>query len=111
MRLAVERVAEVAAVHRTSFDQRLPWLAGRHTPDEDRTYFRDRVFAECEVWGAGGDALIGFIAFRPGWIDQLYVLPHRQREGVGHGLLRIAQAASPSLLLWMFQRNTPACRF
>ncbi len=111
-RLARDEMDRVAVIHRTAFDERLPWLAGLHTPEEDRAFFRDRVFRECEVWGAlDGEAVIGFIAFRPGWVDQLYVLPDRQRRGAGRTLVRLAQAASPELRLWTFERNLPARRF
>jgi hypothetical protein len=48
----------VAVVYLTTFDERLPWLAGRHTPKQDRIFFRDRVFADCEVCGAVGAELI-----------------------------------------------------
>lgn len=102
----------VAIVHRTSFDERLPWLAGLHTPEEDRTYFRNAVFEECEVWGTfDGPTLTGFIAFRDGWIDQLYVLPAYQGHGIGSSLLEVAQARYPELNLWTFQRNDIARRF
>lgn len=104
-------MAEVGGVHRAAFDERLPWLAGLHTPDEDRAYFEDHVFAACELWGAAQATLIGFVAFREGWIDQLYVLPHRQRQGAGSALLEVAKAASPALSLWTFQRNAAARRF
>jgi putative acetyltransferase len=110
-RLSRDEMDPVAVVHRTAFDERLPWLAGMHTPDQDRAYFRDRVFDECEVWGAIDDALIGFIAFREGWVDQLYVLPHRQGQGVGGSLLGVAMAAFADLQLWTFQRNAGARRF
>jgi GNAT superfamily N-acetyltransferase len=102
----------VAVVHRTSFDDRLPWLAGLHTPEEDRAYFRSVVFDECEVWGTlDGPALTGFIAFREGWIDQLYVLPAHQGRGLGRALLEIASERYPELNLWTFQRNAIARRF
>lgn len=104
-------MGDAALVHREAFDERLPWLAGRHTPDEDRAFFRDRVFVDCQVWGAADDRLIGFIAFRRGWIDQLYVLPRRQHRGIGGRLLRVAQETWPELALWTFQKNDPARRF
>jgi len=110
-RLSRGEMDQAALVHRAAFDKRLPWLAGLHTPAEDRAYFRDRWFAQCEVWGAVDGGLIGFIAFREGWIDQFYVLPARQGQGVGEALLDIAKAAYPELRLWTFQRNTPARRF
>ncbi len=110
-RLSRDEMDQAALVHRASFDDRVPWLAGLHTPSEDRAYFRDQVFPWCEVWGAVDGGLIGFIAFRDGWIDQFYVLPARQGQGVGEALLGVAKTAFPELHLWTFQRNAPARRF
>ena len=101
-----------ARVHRAAFDHALPWLKGLHTPDEDRWFYRERVFTSCSVWGAfDADILTGIIAFREDWIDQFYVLPDIQGRGVGNQLLQVAQRSSDSLQLWTFQRNTPARRF
>ncbi len=104
---------EVAArVHRRAFDERLPWLSGRYTPAEDASYFAEHVFRDCEIWGAFKDAqLVGLIAFRAGWIDQLYVLPASQGAGVGTALLDLAQREQRHLRLWTFQRNEAARRF
>src|SRR5258707_15405665 len=91
--LAIEDMDSAAVVHRMSFDQALPTLAGLHTPDEDRWFFKERVFAACQIWGYFEDTvLVGFIAFREGWIDQLYVLPSSQGQGVGAALLQVAQS-------------------
>jgi GNAT superfamily N-acetyltransferase len=101
-----------ARVLRASFDEALPWLAGLHTPEEDRWYFRERVFKTCEIWGAfDGDVMIGLIAFRMDWVDQLYALPTEQRCGIGSELLQVAQRSFDRLQLWTFQRNTQARRF
>jgi putative acetyltransferase len=101
-----------ALVHRAAFDERLPWLAGLHTPRDDRAYFRERVFAECQVWGAlEGDDLLGMIASRDGWIDQLYVLPAFQERGVGSALLDVARRSGRPIKLWTFQKNAGARRF
>jgi hypothetical protein len=52
-----------ARVHRVAFDQALPTLVGLHTPDEDRWFFRERIFAACELWGAfDGAGMTGIIA-------------------------------------------------
>jgi GNAT superfamily N-acetyltransferase len=110
--LKLEDMDAAAGVVRTAFDQALPSLAGLHTPQEDQWFFRERVFETCEVWGAfDGAAMRGIIAFREGWIDQLYVLPEAQRRGVGKDLLQVAQNAFGRLQLWTFQRNAPARRF
>jgi len=105
-------MAEAALVHRAAFEERLPWLAGLHTPAEDLGYFRDIVFAECAVWGAWeGGKLAGFVAFRDGWIDQLYVAPERQSQGAGSALLDVACQDQSAVRLWTFQRNARARAF
>jgi GNAT superfamily N-acetyltransferase len=101
-----------ACIHRAAFDHALPWLTGLHTPDEDRWFYRERVFTGCQVHGAfEGGALAGIIAFRSDWIDQLYVLPEAQGGGVGSELLQVAKRACERLQLWTFQRNLRARRF
>jgi putative acetyltransferase len=111
-RLSLDEMDRVAQLHRASFDARLPWLAGLHTPEEDRAYFRDHVYPTSAVHGAfEGGALLGFMALRACWIDQLYVAPGQQGRGIGSRLIALAKAASPVLQLWTFQRNTGARRF
>ncbi len=105
----MDRAAEVL---RCSFDDALPTLAGLHTPEEDRWFFRERLFKTCELWGYfDNQQLVGTIAFREGWIDQLYVLPASQGRGVGKALLETAKARWLRLSLWTFQRNGNARRF
>ncbi len=111
-RLTPADASDIARVHRASFDDRLPWLSGIHTPDEDLAYFRDTVCATCVLWGGfEGHRLIGFIAFRDGFIDHLYVLPNHQMLGLGTRLLDQAKAAQSRLRLWTFQRNEGARNF
>jgi GNAT superfamily N-acetyltransferase len=111
-RLALTDMGAAAQVHRLAFDHAMPRLVGLHTPDEDRWFYRERVFPTCRVWGHfDGDELCGIIALRDGWIEQLYVRPAAQGRGIGTGLLDIAKAANERLELWTFQRNAPARRF
>jgi ribosomal protein S18 acetylase RimI-like enzyme len=111
-RLELIDMDAAARVLRTAFDQALPWLTGLHTPEEDQWFFRERVFTTCDVWGAfDGAAMIGMLAFRKDWIDQLYVLPTDQRRGIGTELLQVAQSSLDCLHLWTFQRNIRARRF
>lgn len=103
---------QAATVHRAAFDERLPWLAGLHTPDEDRDYFEGHVFDTCEAWGLlEGARVLGFVAFRDGWIEHLYVLPSRKSLGLGTTLLTLAKDRQRSLRLWTFQRNALARGF
>ncbi|CDZ38804.1 GNAT family N-acetyltransferase [Neorhizobium galegae] len=105
-------MAEAASVHRISFDDRLPWLAQLHTPEEDRGYWRGNLFATCDIWGAERNGtLLGVIAFREDWVDQLYILPGMQGQGIGSRLLDIAKGVHSQLFVWTFQRNAAARRF
>ena len=107
--LGLDDLEDAAFVHRSSFDERLPWLVGLHTPDEDRWFYRERVFPECTLCGAiENDVLVGIIAFRQDWIDQFYILPDAQGRGVGTSLLDLAKRQARSLSVWTFQRNTMA---
>ena len=61
-----------AVVYRISYDDRLPWLAGRHTPEEDKAFFRTRIILDrLEVKGLierkeyEGDARGQLIALTP----------------------------------------------
>jgi GNAT superfamily N-acetyltransferase len=110
--LALADMDAAAQVHRAAFNHAMPWLVGLHTPEEDRWFYREHVFAACRVCGRfDGDVLSGIIAFRDGWVEQLYVLPAVQGCGVGTELLDVAKHACERLKLWTFQRNALARRF
>jgi GNAT superfamily N-acetyltransferase len=110
-RLSRPEMDQVAVIFRKFLDARRPWLAGLFAPEEDRAYFRDQVFPKCRIWAAMDGPVVGFIAFREGWIDQLYVLPPWQRRGAGRALLQIAMRSFPRLQLRTFQSNGPARAF
>ena len=111
-RLTLDDMDDAALVHRAAFDERLPWLAGLHTPEEDRRFYREQVFTGCEIWGAvEHERIVGVIAFREDWIDHLYVLPSAQGRGAGSALLAIARSGAERLSVWTFQRNAGARRF
>ncbi len=106
----------VARLHRAIVRACLPYLPDLHTPEEDSAYFRDRLFRDCTVWLAETEAgrtatIVGYCAFRPGWVDHLFVDPAHHGEGIGSTLLDRAMAANGRLMLWVFQRNVAAIRF
>ena len=107
---AAEHVA-VARLHRRVRTLCLPYLPDLHTPDEDLAFFRERVFRDCAVWVADVGPIVGYGAFRDGWVDHLYIDPDHHRRGLGAALLAPAMTAQADLRLWVFQRNLPAIRF
>jgi len=111
-RAGAEESDAVAVLFRLCKETSLPYLPDLHTREEDRAFFRERVFTTCEVWVAEDDgALAGFCAFRAGWVDHLYVHPKHERKGIGAALLRTAMASNAEVRLWTFLRNTNARAF
>lgn len=90
----------------------MPHMPVLHTPEEDLAFYTHIVFPNAEIWLIEQSATVaGFIAFRPGWIDQFYLHPDHQRRGLGAQLLAVAQRSNPALQLWTFQCNQPARQF
>jgi len=81
--------------------------------DDYRNHFITKIAKETEVWVAARDErLIGVLATKDGWIDQLYVDPAAQRQGVGSVLVAHAKLLCPDgLRVVTLRRNTGACRF
>ena len=102
----------LAVILRTCLRVSLPFLPELHTPDEDLAYMTARLAVGDPVWVAEADgAPAGFITFRDGWIDHLYIHPDRQAEGIGPALLAKALEHGGPKQLWAFQENTRARRF
>ena len=102
----------LARIHRHAFFTAMPNMPVLHTPADDVAFYADVVLPQCEVWVAEHDGTArGLIAFRPGWVDHLYVLPQHQRCGIGSILLQIAQQSQASLKLWTFRCNAAARTF
>lgn len=109
--------AAVAAVFGAARSE-MAYLPARHTPDEDRAFFTDRVVgsrshdvtvavAVAEV--SGGAEMVGFCAAHAGWIEHLYVTPAWQGGGIGSALLARAMSENPGgLSLWVFEQNERA---
>jgi ribosomal protein S18 acetylase RimI-like enzyme len=112
------RPDELEAVVRVwirSREENQPWLEARmaYGHADSLRHFRDVIAKENEVWVAvARGAPVGLMALRAGFIDQLYVDPGAQRNGVGSALLDHAKRACPAgLALFTHQANTRARAF
>jgi ribosomal protein S18 acetylase RimI-like enzyme len=78
-----------------------------HTAEEDRRYFQNVILVKDSVLVAEVDGrAVGFMAIAGDLIDQLYVDPENQGQGVGTSLIASAKALSPSgLRLFTFETN------
>ena len=111
-RATVEDAAAVAEVFLTSFHATYAFPLA-HTDDEVRSWIRDRLIPNDEVWVAvDRERVVAMLALTPGWLDQLYVAPDRLGEGLGRQLMALAKSRQPEgLQLWTFQVNGRARRF
>jgi len=110
--LGAEHMQAAAGIRRVALRQRLPWLPDLHTPEEEEQYWRKHLLPNCTILGAAmGDRLVGVIAYGDDWIEQLYVLPDFQSNGIGSLLLGCAKEEMDEIRLWTFQRNVGARAF
>ena len=110
--LTCEYAGEAAELHRTAGALIPGYDTSLHSAEEFRAFYRDDVMQKDKLWGAfEGEALRGFIALLPGWIDHLYVEPAQHRCGIGTALVHLAQAMQPELRLYTFQSNINARAF
>lgn len=103
---------ELALLYRATVRRHLPFLPELHTPQEERIWFCERLFTDFDVWVAqDGKTLLGYIAFRGGFINHLFLDADRLGQGVGSALLALAKEEYAELSLWTFQQNTRARAF
>lgn len=102
----------LARLHRLTVRVSLPFLPELHTPAEDLAFFEGEMLPKREVWLVEVDGQpVAYIAFRPGWIDHLFVHPEQQGRGLGPRLLKVALAEGSEWRLWTFQKNARARAF
>lgn len=90
----------------------LPFLPPEPFGEGILEFFATTLLPENEVWIAEheGEA-VGYVAFHPGWLEHLYVLPEHQGKGLGPLLLAKALEDGSARQLWTFQKNLRARRF
>jgi len=91
----------------------MTYLPELYTEAETRTFIRDVLLPNNEVWVAEeGGRVIGFAGLGDDALRHLWVQPGAQNRGVGTALLALVKERRPSgLRLWVFQKNVGARRF
>ncbi|RYG66843.1 N-acetyltransferase [bacterium] len=103
----------IATIHERARREAMPWLAVVHTALETRGYIARVLLKKEDVYVAvDAGKIVGYAAWRDGWLNHLYIHPSAQRRGVGTLLFRHATRAMPSgFRFWVFQRNAAARAF
>jgi GNAT superfamily N-acetyltransferase len=105
--------AAIAALHLAARRHAMPWLRELYSDEQVRTWTRDTLLPKAEVLVAEiADRPVGYMALVDDILDDLYVGPGYQGQGVGSLLLDRAKALRPAgLRLYAFQRNRRARDF
>jgi GNAT superfamily N-acetyltransferase len=108
----LESVVELWARSRWDAEPALEKRMG-YTREQNREHFANVIARENSVWLAlRGGRIVGLLAYREEYVDQLFVEPGEQRTGVGRALLKKAKQLSPrQLALHAHQTNTRARAF
>jgi len=111
-RATLDDMPALARLHRRTVEVSLPFVPRLHTPEEDAWWFAERLYPANQVWlTEGPEGPEGYIAFRPDFIEHLFIRPESQGARMGVVLLEKAKADSIELSLWTFQQNLRARRF
>lgn len=112
---AAEDLAEVGELFWVARAAAAPYMPPSIHAHEAVLAFYRRIGLEHgrEMWVAEeDDVLVGFAELKRDWLDDLYVHPRHQGEGVGSALLQLVKSLRPDgFALWVFESNVPAQRF
>ena len=108
--------AEIAEVFLRSFQTAMPSILLAHTDDEVRDWIATIVLPDAglETWVAedAGGSVVGVMVLSAAMVEQLYLLPEAQGQGLGDRFIALAKSRRPDgLSLYAFQVNARARRF
>lgn len=112
-RASTADLPSIAGIHQRARHAAVPAMPPLvHTLDELVAWVTGWDLTRREVWVAETDRVVGYLSMTATWLEDLYVDPDAQRDGVGSALLEVAVASRPQgFALWVFESNHPARAF
>lgn len=118
MILAVDEtnLFQAAVIHAISWKEShrsfcAPDFVGMHTPERQRNYIRTKMNCGSKFFMLTEDEPIGIVSVKDDLIEDLYILPEKQKMGYGTKLLQFAvEQCTGTPALWILENNTDAKR-
>ena len=112
-RAVPEDAGAIAEVHIISMRTAMPWLPDLHTNEETHAWVREVLLPRQEVWVAeAAGRVVGMAALGEEMLQQLYIHPDVQGQGIGGALFTLATERYPAgFTFYAFQRNARARAF
>ena len=88
-----------------------PEFIALHTPERQEAYLKRKMDSGSRIFMLVADAPVGIVSVTGSLIEDLYVLPERQRRGYGTALLEYAVGKCEGVpTLWILENNEGAAR-
>ena len=118
MIVAVDKtnVFEAAMIHSVSWQEShrsfcVPDFVEMHTPERQQLYIQDKINSGSKFFMLIEDEPIGIVSVKDDLIEDLYILPQKQRMGYGTKLLQFAIGqCTGNPTLWILENNSNAKR-
>ena len=118
MILAVDEtnLFQAALVHAISWKEShrsfcAPDFVEMHTPERQRSYIRTKMNCGSKFFMLTEAEPIGIVSVKEDLIEDLYILPEKQKMGYGTKLLQFAvEQCAGTPALWILENNTDAKR-
>ena len=109
-------VFEAAMIHSVSWQEShrsfcAPDFVEMHTPERQQLYIQDKINSGSKFFMLIEDEPIGIVSVKDDLIEDLYILPQKQRMGYGTKLLQFAIGqCTGNPTLWILENNSNAKR-
>ena len=88
-----------------------PEFVEMHTPERQQAYIQEKMNCGSKFFMLFEDGPVGIVSVRDDLIEDLYILPEKQRMGYGTKLLRFAiEQCTDTPTLWILDNNSDAKR-
>ena len=107
---------QAAVIHSISWKEShrsfcAPVFVEKHTPERQQEYIRNKMNRGSRFFMLLEDKPVGVVSVKECLIEDLYILPDRQRMGYGTKLLQFAITQCTGIpTLWILENNTNAKR-